>query len=92
MHTKKEEAVHSLHEIEQSISDTIERISVLRKQFNTLKMTMYMNDEDISDEDDDSELPRYTKSKGFNEDIGTPTGYCRDCVMYEETNEGYKLV
>ena len=63
MHKKKEQSVYSLQEIEQSISDTIERISVIQKQFNTLKMTMYTNDEDISDEDDDNDLPRFAKRK-----------------------------
>ena len=61
--TKKEQAVHSLQDIEQSISDTIRKSLYFRKKINTLKMTMYTHDEDISDEDDDSNLPRYTKRK-----------------------------
>ena len=61
MHTKKEQAVHSLQEIEQSISDTIERISVLDKKFNKLKTTIYTYDEEINNEDDVSQLSRYAK-------------------------------
>ena len=61
MHKKKEQAVHSLQEIEQSISDIIERISVLEEKFKSLKMTMYTYDEEINDEDDVSQLSRYAK-------------------------------
>ena len=60
---KKEEAVGNLQEIEDSITDTLERISFLQKEFDMLKKRMYINDDESSDEGGDENLPRSARKK-----------------------------